>query len=226
MIMGGLSKREKIALIVVAIFAFALLYYNFVAIPQFNKLKTAQDTLNASKAKLNSLKESERNLQSIKAQVDELNTKLQDSLKAIPDTSKLPEIIMDLRNMTTESGCTIGKMGFGDPVSQGLNAGSQQQNPGQNTAQPNQNGSQSGGVIILPLNYEISGSYTSMMTLLSRMENSQRKMLVQRVTVAKGKETLITNFTIDFLYIKAGDPDKPIDYSFLTTTPGKTDMFN
>lgn len=240
--MGGLSKREKIMVIILGIAVVGFLYYNFCLTPQLKKLSAAEDTLKRSKYRLETLQAQQRDLDTLNKEIADLTSKTNDAANSVPDTDRIPELIINLRDMTTSSGCTTGTLTFGSP--QGLNVESA---GNKNTQQTNQNNGQtknlpgnvtSGVVIILPMTYQVSGKYTSILSILKLMENSQRKMMVNSITINKGntgntgntssEESGEVSATIGFnsLYRMMGDPSQPITYPFSNLPLGKVDLFN
>jgi Tfp pilus assembly protein PilO len=248
--MGGISKRDKILLAILGIVVIGFLYYRFALTPQLNKLKAAETTLNDSKAKLENLKVQEKRIEVVKKEVADLTIKANEAMKVVPDTSKIPELIVYLRDMTTASGCTPGNLGFAAPTtvnlnsngSQGQNAqagqqGGQQTSGQQNTqSQPNTqqstqtNAINSGVVMILPISYEVKGGYGNIMSILTQIESCTRKMIVDKITINKDAtaktpaETMTV--TTSNLYRRTGDPTEPIQYPFNNVSLGKADLFN
>lgn len=232
--MGGLSKREKIMLIILGIAVLGFLYYNFCLTPQLKKLQAADDTLQRSKGKLENLQLQKKNIDTLNKEIADLTAKANDATKSVPDTDRIPELIIYLKNMTASSGCVTGTLGFGNPQSLNLeskNSTAQQGNQNQNNGQTSNLPSNvtSGEVIILPITYQVSGSYASVVSLLNQMQNNQRKMMVSTITMAKNPKGDGVTATIGFnsLYRVLGDPSQPVTYPFISGIPvGKVDLFN
>lgn len=242
--MGGLSKREKVMLIILGVAVIGFLYYNFCLTPQLKKLKTTEDTLQQSKSKLESLQEQEKNIDILKNEIVDLTAKANDATKSVPDTDRIPELIMYLRNMTASSECVTGTLGFGSPI--GLNLESTKSSTQQGNQNQNQNNGQTknipsdvtgGVVVILPMTYQVNGNYANILSMLKLMENNQRKMMVSTIAINKGStnnsgggktESGELTATIGFnsLYRMLGDPSQPITYSFSNIPLGKVDLFN
>jgi len=221
--MGNLTKREKTLLLTLCILILWYFYYTYIFAPQLNNLKTAKTMLNNSKTKLSSLQEYEKNMDKIKKQVDDLSIQAGQSLKSIPDTSRIPELIMYLNDMTVSSGCEVGKTALSVPINKSTES--------QDSMQPNKNISQQtteGGVMVLPITYNARGNYNSIILLLSKIESSDRKMVVDKLVVSSdtlnGK--LYMNININCYYLNKDDASRPIDYPFINNTSGKQDIFN
>jgi hypothetical protein len=58
----------------------------------------------------------EKNIDCAKKELSELDAKSKEISKSIPDTSRVPEIIMLIKTITESSGCTGGKMSFNLPL--------------------------------------------------------------------------------------------------------------
>jgi hypothetical protein len=253
--MPSLSKREKILLIVLLIVGLGYVYYRFALTPQLNRLKAAETALENNKKKLAVLRVQEKSLDGLKKEVEDLALKAKEVEKVVPATTKIPEVIMNIRDMTTSSGCTVGALGFCGPVTQDFNKakaqGTQQQsgqaqNNGQNAQQSGgqtnglDNGITSGVAMILPLTYQIKGEYSNVMSLLSLIEGNTRKMMVDKMSIAKGTGTgasaqpgakvnenmLTVNLSISTLFRRTGEPSELNSYPFTNIVVGKANMFN
>lgn len=232
--MGGLSKREKIMLIILAIAVGGFLYYNYILTPQLKNLKAADDKLQESRTKLASLQVQEKNIDTLKKEIEDLTAKADEATKSIPDTDRIPELIIYLRDMTSNSGCTTGTLGFGSPQSLNVESdksnGAKDQNSSQSQNLPGN--VTSGVVVILPMTYQVSGSYADVMSMLKYMENNQRKMMVSSLAITKDQQqgkkgtSLTATITFNSLYRMLGDPSQPINYPFSNIPVGKVDLFN
>lgn len=214
--MPSLSKREKILLAILGIIVFGYVYYNFVITPQLDTLKVSTENLVSNMAVLDGLKDSEKKIDSVKKEVEDLNKKMQESVKSIPDASRVPEIIVNIKDMVQSSGCTGGKLTFGIPDSS-----SQTQNA-QNGDAKNVNA----GIHIIPITYQVNGSYENILSFLKQIESSDRKMTIDKINISKDPEKGNLSATINVNCFYMGKDGQKIDYPFVNTTPGKQDIFN
>lgn len=231
--MGGLSRREKILLIALGVAVIGFLYYSYVLTPQLKNLRTAEGNLQKSKARLEELRAQQRDIDILRKEVDDLTVKANEATKSVPDTDRMPDLIINLTNITSSSGCTAGALGFGDPQSLNLkNSKNSSQNGGQN-----QNGNQDqklpsnvtdGVVVILPMTYQVSGNYTNVVSMLKLMENNERKMMVTSIAMNKDTKTggIAANISFNSLCRKLGDSSEPVSYPFSNIPVGKVDLFN
>jgi Tfp pilus assembly protein PilO len=222
--MSSLSKREKILLWVLGFFLLGFLYYRFVATPLLIRYQSATSTLDSNKKILQNLRESEKNINNIKKQIETLNLQAEQSSKSIPDTSRVPEVVMFFKEMTESSGASVGKIGFGNPIDKTAGKGTEQGIQ----QDKNEDNSKAGGIIVLPMSYQVSGDYSSIISLLNKIENNSRKMVVDKLSVNKDIESgkLSANLNINCYYIKKDGPSEPIVYQFFNNSYGKLNMFN
>lgn len=218
--MGSLSKREKNLLFILLFLLIAFLYYNFIAIPELNKLSSETSILNNNKNILNGLIETQKNIDKIKKQVEDMNLQTEEYEKSIPDSSKIPEILMNFKTMLESSGCTGGRLAFG-----GVSGVSNNTSGQTNTNQDLNNKPMD--IITIPITYQVNGNYDSIMMLLKSIENSNRKMIIDKILFTKSPDSnkLSVNLNINCFYIKTKQSG-PINYPFIYNTPGKQNIFN
>lgn len=200
------------------------LYYNFIILPQLNNLNDATDRYNNNKKILSGLTETQKNIDKIKKQVEDLNVQAEQYEKSIPDSGEIPQILMDFKTMTDSAGCTGGRLTFGNtPAKAAVTASNP---PG---AASNSEGSKNNpiDIVSIPVTYEIKGDYNSVMLLLKNIEGSSRKMIVNKVLFSKDSNDgkLSASLNISCYYIN-NKQSGPINYPFLHSTQGKQNLFN
>lgn len=222
--MDKLSKREKILLIALCLLILGFIYYNYIIMPQFNKLNTIEINIDNNIKMINTLKDVEKNIDSNRKQLEELVAQIKEFSTSVPDTSKVPEIIMYIKEMTETSGCIGGKLAF--------NYGQQNKDMHySNVSPPFQIGktkSNEQSVFTMSIYYQVTGDYNSLLTLLDKIENCCRKIVVDRLTVKKdGKDGILSaDLNLKCYFISYEDSLQPINYPFLEYTSGKENLFN
>lgn len=215
--MSNLSKREKILLIVLCVVIICYVYYNFILVPQLNELSSEKEKLTANNIVLNGLIESQKNIDKIKKEVDDLNKKALESVKSIPDTSRIPEIIMDFKNIEVSSGCTTGRILFGTPVA----------NNSHNIGESADAKNNIPGIMILPIEFQVNGSFDNIMSMLKSIENNSRKMTINKISINKDVQNglLVANASISCYFMNNGSGQKA-EYPFGDIAVGKQNIFD
>lgn len=214
--MLNISKREKILLIVLGIIGLCYLYYSIYLIPQLNNLNKASVELENSKKALNGLVVSQKNINEIRSQIDGLNRKAQESLMSMPDSERIPDIILELKSMGETSGCVINQVVFTQAPPGGQ--AKQETNKG-NPAQDMQ-------VLAIPVTCEVDGDYNCIMSFIKSIENSSRKMRVDKLTLSKGLKDgrLIGSINLSCYYINDSTSGSE-GYTYTTNASGRQDLF-
>jgi Tfp pilus assembly protein PilO len=232
--MKNLSKREKTLLIALCIAVLGYFYYTYIAVPQLSKLNSAKTTLSNNKLKLNSLKETEKSIDQIKKQVEDLDQKVQQISVSVPDSSRIPEIILFLKDIGETQGTIGGKIGFGDEINK-INSNVNQPNQPNQPNQSSQQNSKSpnaqssfGNIITIPIDYDYQSDYSNMMAVLNKIENSNRKMFIDKISIIKDNETgkLSINLNMNCYFFQNNNISGPINYPFLNGSYGKQNIFN
>lgn len=219
--MSSLSKREKVLLLILFSLAFGFFYFKYAATPLLEKYNSEKSLFESNKLKLNTLRETKNNIEKIKKQSQELNNQISDLAKVIPDSGKVPQIIVDIKSMTDSSGCKAVRMYFGNS-NNSVNNQSGQNNKNANTQ------NNVGVLTPIPIGYEVNGDYNSIMSLLGKLENSSRKMIVDKLSVIKDDKTgiLSANMTINAYFLNKNEVFKPVEYPFINSNTGKYNIFN
>lgn len=215
--MPKLSKRETILLIILLITIVGYCYYTYILTPQLSNLDAINQKLEDDRVALSELQVSQKNIDNIKKEVDDLNKRAEESEKSIPDASRIPEIIMDFKNVSDASGCTVGKLSFNPAV----------KNPAKNNTENKDAQKNAPVIMVIPITFQASGNYNNIMLLLKGIENSDRKMAVDRISINKDEGTgiLTADLSINCFYMDKTGTAK-IDYTFLNIPSGKQDIFN
>lgn len=213
--MSSLSNREKILIYLLCITVMGYLYFNYLLLPQIKKLQETNALYESNSEKLSTLYILEKSLNQKQKELSELDAKSKEISKSIPDTSKVPEIIMDIKNLTESSGCVGGKMSFNLPSEREVSTEKQD------------NGSGVESVLKLSVNYEIQGNNDNIMTFLKSIESSTRKMGVERIQINNTKDNkLSANLNINCYYISGSNTPETIDYPFVDEGYHRTNLFN
>lgn len=237
--MGSLSKREKTMVMALIVLFIGFLYYRYALTPQLNKLANEKRALEVNQQKLEDLKLKEKQLEKMKSEVEKITAKADEVSSQIPDYNRIPELIVSLRDITNSSGCTAGVLTFGSPSSQSINSNKnsdKNKDGGADTAsgQSEKAGKAEGGkveqgsVMVLPINYAITGDYDAVMKFIGLVESNNRILLINSMNIGRDQKAglLSVSLGMDTLYRESGDPQQPIQYQNLNLSAGKADMFN
>lgn len=220
--MNSLTKREKRLLTILFVLILCVLYYNFIAEPLIEELRTADSKLHSNKKILEGLKESQKSIDEIRKQADYLGTQADKSAVSLPNGAKVPEIIVFLNDITALSGCRSEKVSFGQPVKKDSGSRNGEEAPGNNAAAREES------LMIQPVMYEVTGGLEGIMTLLDRIEQSDRKILVDKISIVKDEENNNLNANLNmscFYLMKEGSPAQNY-YPFVGNTLGKKNIFD
>jgi len=157
-IFNRLSQRDQILVIIGSIALVVILVLFLVVMPQFSRLSELsqeEETLN------NQLEEAKLNLTRLKsiqneaARTEALLIKLAQKL---PDDAEIPALVVELQNIANSAGLEFNSAKIGGVVDQS-------------------------GFAEIPLTVVAKGTFYSLIDYLYRVENLQRKLVINSVTV-------------------------------------------
>jgi type IV pilus assembly protein PilO len=188
-----LSKREIILLIFLLGAVAIGGYYKFLMSPLLENLSAQREVFQQNQDELQILKAKQASLTKLTKEVEELEASKDELIKKLPPYLSLAQIIVELDALSTKAGGTVKNLSFvvGSPSTEY-------------------------SVLAIPVSW--SGTYNQLMAFLDAVEQSERKLMVENISMSSDDGAgLEASFTIATFASATGDgvyknPDKTVDY--------------
>lgn len=208
--MGKLSKREKIEIAAIVVILVVFVYFKFIISPIMQKNSELSSSISALNDKYNNILALENENGSYNTEIKNIKSKYSTSVKGIPMQLKDAEIENTLSQFCTKEQLTLSSINY---------------NSQSNQTSASSNKSDNSIVVKLPVSITISGSYKSILNLISDMEKDTRVFKVGDFSITSGESAGSEKATISGVYYYINSSTKP-DYDFNNGNYGKTDLFN
>lgn len=208
--MDKLSKREKIEIAAIVVILVVFVYFKFIISPIMQKNSELSSSISALNDKYNNILALENENGSYNTEIKNIKSKYSTSVKGIPMQLKDAEIENTLSKFCTKEQLTLSSINY---------------NSQSNQTSASSNKSDNSIVVKLPVSITISGSYKSILNLISDMEKDTRVFKVGDFSITSGESSGSEKATISGVYYYINGSTKP-DYDFNNGNYGKTDLFN
>lgn len=208
--MDKLSKREKIEIAAIVVILVVFVYFKFIISPIMQKNSELSSSISALNDKYNNILALENENGSYNTAIKNIKSKYSTSVKGIPMQLKDAEIENTLSKFCTKEQLTLSSINY---------------NSQSNQTSASSNKSDNSIVVKLPVSITISGSYKSILNLISDMEKDTRVFKVGDFSITSGESAGSEKATISGVYYYINSSTKP-DYDFNNGNYGKTDLFN
>ena len=156
----------------------------FVINPGISGLKDASVKLDAKAKEVTELNDKITTLKSLQSQFTQASDTVEKLQLAIPSTDQMPEIMVQIETMASESGLRVNSI-----------------QPAKETTAGNVAESKAS----VPVTVSLQGDYPGLYTFLTKMEKDIRPMNVKSINIATAtkEETSVVNFTLNLEILKA-----------------------
>ncbi|MCM8711513.1 type 4a pilus biogenesis protein PilO [Clostridium sp. SYSU_GA19001] len=207
--MKNLSKREKIMLITASVLLVLYGYFRLLLLPVITEIQVTTKNINKYTEELNSQNSIKLISQNNKNQLEELKSKIQETLKALPESERNPEIAYKVKVLGDKSGVDIDFLSF---------------ESAQIAKQDEKNSLNELGIIQVPLTVQVIGEYKNILNFINSIENDNRIAEVDRVEISGEDSKLKASISFSYLYMEA-ENKKDVQYDFNKGNYGKEDLF-
>jgi Tfp pilus assembly protein PilO len=208
--MDKLSKREKIEIAAIVVILVVFVYFKFIISPIMQKNSELSSSISALNDKYNNILVLENENESYNTAIKNIKSKYSTSVKGIPMQRKDAEIENTLSKFCTKEQLTLSSINY---------------NSQSNQTSASSNKSDNSIVVKLPVSINISGSYKSILNIISDMEKDTRVFKVGDFSITSGESAGSEKATISGVYYYINGSTKP-EYDFNNGNYGKTDLFN
>ncbi|SMC24415.1 Pilus assembly protein, PilO [Clostridium acidisoli DSM 12555] len=212
--MDKLSKREKIEIAAIVVILVVFVYFKFIISPIMQKNSELGSSISALNDKYNNILALENENGSYNTAIKNIKSKYNTSVKGIPMQLKDAEIENTLSKFCTKEQLTLSSINYNSQSNQTSASSNKSDNKSDNSI-----------VVKLPVSITISGSYKSILNLISDMEKDTRVFKVGDFSITSGESSGSEKATISGVYYYINGSTKP-DYDFNNGNYGKTDLFN
>lgn len=153
--------------------------------------------------------------ESNKKKLEELKTKLGNTIITLPESERNPEIAYNLKKIGDINGIKINAVNFSQ---------SDVSNPQQGGNGTINGADASANLIPVPVSLQVSGEYNNIINFISAIENDKRIAEVSSVSMSNASDTLAATININYIYMQVLNKDNE-QYDFNKDTYGKKDLF-
>lgn len=208
--MDRLSKREKIEIAAIVVILILFVYFKFIISPIMQKNSQLSQSISALNDKYSEMQLLEDENDSYSSTIKKIKTKYDESVKGIPMQLKDAEIENTLSKFCTKDQLTLGSINY---------------NAQNSVSSTSSNKTSNGSVTKLSVSITVSGSYNSIISLLTDMEKDTRVFKVGDFSITSGDAVGSEKATISGVYYYNNTTAKP-DYDFNNGNYAKTNLFN
>ncbi len=228
--MKSLSKREKVLLIALLLVGITFLYYTYYLAPALNSISALEDSVDNYKLDANNIIRIEASNKKQRDQIKDLKVKYETSVKALPKIERNPEITYELKKSMDSNNIMLVSASFAQASAyKGQQAKTEDKNPNEGTKEPQkQENASSTKLMVVPVNLNISGSYTDIVKLIETFEKSNRITEVTSVVITRDDSDpplkLKASLNLNYYYAESGSATEE-NYDFNKDKYGKNDIF-
>lgn len=184
-------------------------YFRLLLLPVITEIQVTTKNINKYTEELNSQNSIKLISQNNKNQLEELKSKIQETLKALPESERNPEIAYKVKVLGDKSGVDIDFLSF---------------ESAQIAKQDEKNSLNELGIIQVPLTVQVIGEYKNILNFINSIENDNRIAEVDRVEISGEDSKLKASISFSYLYMEA-ENKKDVQYDFNKGNYGKEDLF-
>lgn len=229
----GLSKREKILLVVLVITIVFYLGYNYIYLPNYNKYLTVLDEAENKKLRVLKLNRDLRNKEEIISAINHLKLQAYELDRAIPSYIHQEEVILTLRDIFNYNKINIQSLSFNMNEEEDIPEASSVEEiltnyekliNGQGNIDlskylpqikkeedtKNNNNEEDKGekeVEFFTVNLSYSGEYANLKNALLQMEQRGQKIIVKNISISSSENGIVGNISLAFPYFQDGSID-------------------
>lgn len=234
--MGSLGKREKILLGILAAVLVFLAYYSLFLSPVIDRTNELNQSIGKAKVQVDRIRNAKEIIKNQKALIEELEDKLNLSLKAIPETERNPEIAFNMKKFADQNKLYFSTISFSKIID--IDEWKKERDKKENNKDANKNTQENTTkksseettsdkkIIIVPITITTEGDYNTTMNYIASIEKDPRIAVVYSIEMKSDTKTgkIKADTSVALLYSNKVS-DKALDYDFNQGIYGKGDLF-